>query len=168
MVTSFTWHPDGPPPELEEHSKAKLDVLRRYLRAYFDRLGGHPARDEFKLDLIDGFSGGGTFRYRDAVVSGTPLVMLEECQAAKDRLNRDRSKPLRCDFKLHFVDVNTDHTAHLRKVLAERGYCVDGEGSQSTTAHSKTWRTKSLRTFYAGSPEPDAPSFCWTRPGSLK
>ena len=127
MVTPFTWHPDDPPPELEEHSKAKLDVLRRYLRAYFDRLGRHPARDEFKLDLIDGFSGGGSFRYRDEVVSGTPLIMLEECKAAEDRLNQSRSKPLRCDFKLHFVDVNTDHTTHLRKVLSERGYRVDGE-----------------------------------------
>ena len=127
MVTSFTWHPNDPPPELEEHSKAKLDVLRRYLRAYFDRLGGHPARDEFKLDLIDGFSGGGSFRYGGTVVSGTPLIMLEECQDAEDRLNQGRSKPLRCDFKLHFVDVNPDHTAHLRKVLAERGYHVDGE-----------------------------------------
>ena len=127
MVTPFTWHPDDPPPELKEHSKAKLDVLRRYLRAYFDRLGGHPARDEFKLDLIDGFSGGGSFRYGGAVVSGTPLIMLEECQDAEDRLNQGRSKPLRCDFKLHFVDVNPDHTAHLRKVLAERGYHVDGE-----------------------------------------
>ena len=127
MVTSFTWHPDSPPPELEEHSKAKLDVLRRYLRAYFDTLSVNPARDEFKLDLVDGFSGGGSYRYRDEVVSGTPLIMLEECKAAEDRLNQSRSKPLRCDFKLHFVDVNTDHTAHLRKVLAERGYRVDGE-----------------------------------------
>ena len=54
---SFEWHPNDPPPELKEHSKAKLDVLRRYLRAYFDRLAANPARDEFRLDLIDGFAG---------------------------------------------------------------------------------------------------------------
>ena len=81
----FKWHPDEPPPSLEEHSKAKLDVLRKYLRAYFDRLNVNPSRDEFKLDLVDGFAGGGAFRDENAIVSGTPLIMLEESLAAKDR-----------------------------------------------------------------------------------
>ena len=123
----FKWHPDDPPPELEEHSKAKLDVLRRYLRAYFDTLGVNPARDEFKLDIVDGFAGGGTFRDQGIVVSGTPLIILEECKAARKRLNQNRTKPLRCDFKIHFVDVNPDHTNHLRKVLAEREYRVNDD-----------------------------------------
>ena len=127
MVSSFTWHPNDPPPELKEHSKAKLDVLRRYLRAYFDTLGRIPVRDQFKLDLVDGFAGGGTFRYGGGIVSGTPLIMLEECDNARDRLNQNRSKPLHCDFKLHFVDIKADHTAHLQNVLSERGYHVDGE-----------------------------------------
>lgn len=57
----FKWHPDEPPPQIEPHSKAKLRVLRQYLRAYFDRLNVSPKREVFKLDLIDGFAGGGTF-----------------------------------------------------------------------------------------------------------
>ena len=94
MVTPFVWPPNGPPPRLEEHSKAKLEVLRRYLRSYFDTLGANPARDEFKLDLVDGFAGGGTFRDASGEVSGTPLIMIEECEAAQRRLNEDRVKPL--------------------------------------------------------------------------
>ena len=128
----FEWHPDDPPPQIEEHSKAKLDVLRRYLRAYFDTLGANPVRDQFKLDLVDGFSGGGTFRAGDDIVAGTPLIMLEEFEAAQQRLNRDRIKPLSFDCKFHFVDVHPDHTAHLRKVLAERGYLV---GDQQIVVH---------------------------------
>ena len=58
---SFRWHPHEPPPPIEGHSRAKLKVLRSYLRAYFDRLAAHLPRDEFKLDLVDGFAGGGTF-----------------------------------------------------------------------------------------------------------
>ncbi len=123
----FVWRPNGPPPGIEQHSTAKLTVLRSYLRAYFDRLGTIPFRDEFRLDLIDGFAGGGTFRDEGVLVSGTPLIMLEESEAAQDRLNQNRSKPLRFDCKFHFVDIDADHTAHLRKVLAERGYRVDGE-----------------------------------------
>ena len=121
----FSWHPDEPPPSIETHSKAKLDVLRRYLRAYFDRLNVNPQREEFKLDLVDGFAGGGTFLDGDEMVSGTPLIMLEESEAARDRLNRGRTKPLHFDCKCYFVDVEPAHTDHLRKVLAERGYEVD-------------------------------------------
>ena len=107
---SFRWHPDEPPPLIEEHSKAKLTVLRSYLRAYFDRLNVNPQREEFKLDLVDGFVGGGTFRDGDEDLSGSPLIMLEESAAAIERLNRNRTKPLRFDCKYYFVDVETAHT----------------------------------------------------------
>ncbi len=119
---SFVWHPDEPPPRIEPHSKAKLRVLRSYLRAYFDRMGTVYARDEFKLDLVDGFAGGGTFRDGSEIISGTPLIMLEEAQKAKERLARGRSKPLRFSFKFYFVDLNAAHTDHLRRAMAERGY----------------------------------------------
>ena len=122
----FRWHPDEPPPSLEEHSKAKLTVLRSYLRAYFDRLNINPARDEFKLDLIDGFAGGGIFQDGDEIVSGTPLIMLEETRNARARLNRKRAKSLRLDCKYYFTDIEAAHTDHLKKILMERGYKGDG------------------------------------------
>ena len=123
----FVWHPSDPPLTIEQHSKAKLTVLHSYLHDYFDRLGTIPSRDEFRLDLIDGFAGGGTFLDRGEILSGTPLIMLEETRAAQDRLNQNRTKLLRFDCKFHFVDINPNHTAHLRRVLDERGYQVDGE-----------------------------------------
>ena len=124
---SFNWHPDEPPPKIEAHSRAKLTVLRSYLRAYFDRLNVNPNREEFKLDLVDGFAGGGTFQDSDGIVSGTPLIMLEETEEARKRLNRNRVKPLLFDCKYYFVDVKSAHTNHLRKILTERGYRVDNE-----------------------------------------
>ncbi|MCY4486161.1 MAG: three-Cys-motif partner protein TcmP [Deltaproteobacteria bacterium] len=124
---SFKWHPDEAPPRIEAHSKAKLKVLRRYLRAYFDTLNVNPHREEFKLDLIDGFAGGGTFLDEDTVLSGTPLTMLEEATAAKNRLNQTRFKPLHIDCKFYFVDKEQAHTDHLRKALVEHGYNVDND-----------------------------------------
>lgn len=124
---SFNWHPDESPPQIEPHSKAKLRVLRSYLRAYFDRLGAPYVREEFKLDLVDGFAGGGVFRDGPEVISGTPLIMLEEAQEARTRLSQGRSKPIRFDFKFYFVDVNPAHTDHLRRALADRGYDADDE-----------------------------------------
>ena len=96
---SFKWHRDEPPPHVEPHSKAKLTVLRSYLRAYFDRLNLNPQREEFNLDLVDGFAGGGVFADGDTILSGTPIIMLEETASARERLNRGRVKPLRIDCK---------------------------------------------------------------------
>ena len=121
----FRWHPDDPPPQVEAHSKAKLEVLRNYIRAYFDRLNVNPSQEKFRLDLVDGFAGGGTFRDGGDVLSGTPLIMLEETVAVRERLNRLRIKPLHVDCRYYFVDVEVAHTDHLRKTLSERGYQVD-------------------------------------------
>ena len=122
----FKWHPDDPPPTIEPTSKAKLAVVRSYLSAYFDRLNVNPGRETFKLDLVDGFAGGGTFRDGDGVIAGSPLIMLEEAQDARERLNRTRTKPLNFDCRFHFVDIEKAHTDHLRRVLTERGHQVEG------------------------------------------
>ena len=53
--------------------------------------------------------------------------MLEESERAKERLNKDRVNPLRFDCKYYFVDKESAHIDHLRKVLDERGYQVDGK-----------------------------------------
>ena len=123
----FRWHPNEPPPQIEQHSKAKLDVLRSYLRAYIDKLNQSPQREIFKIALVDGFAGGGTYLQQGEIVSGSPLVMLEEIDAAEERLNQLRTKPLNFECKFHFVDVETPHTDHLRNVLTERGYRIDGD-----------------------------------------
>lgn len=122
---SFLWTPGDDPPEIEEHSEAKLTVLRSYLRAYFDRLGAYMGREDFKLDLVDGFSGGGEFRKDGKTISGTPLIMLEEAVAAEIRLSKNRTKPLKFNIKHYFIDVNPKHTDYLRKVLGERNYDVN-------------------------------------------
>ena len=122
---TFEWGPDAPPPSIEPHSLAKLKVLRSYLRAYFDRLNVNPQREEFRLDLVDGFAGGGLFLDGADEVSGTPLVMLEEAEQAKVRLNRTRRKKLHVNCKFYFVDKEKAHTDHLRKVLRERGHDVE-------------------------------------------
>lgn len=121
-MASFRWHPDERPPQIEPHSKAKLEVLRAYLRQYFNRLAIDPRWEELKLDLVDGFAGGGTFQDGNSVVSGSPLVMLEETKAAEKRLNKSRRKPLRVNCNFYFIDKEKSHTDHLCKKLTEHDY----------------------------------------------
>ena len=121
---SFVWVPGSPPPPIEDHSLAKLAVLRSYVSAYIDRLCQGSRREVFKLDLVDGFSGGGLFLDGGVTVSGTPLIMLEEAQSAFTRLNATRVKSLRFDLKFHFVDIASDHIQYLRRVLSERNFLI--------------------------------------------
>ena len=100
-------------------------MLRKYLRQYFDRLGRNRRQDKLTLALVDGFAGGGTFQDGDNILSGSPLVMLEEADAAKDRLNKGRRKNLEINCNFYFIDKEKPHTDHLWKVLAERGYEMD-------------------------------------------
>ena len=123
-MSSFEWSPGSRPPLVEEHSIAKLSVLRDYLSSYIDRLCKGSPIDVFKFDLVDGFCGGGIFTGPDGEVSGTPLIMLEESQKAYSRLNADRVKPLAFDFKFHFNDVNPDHISYLEGVLADRSFDI--------------------------------------------
>ena len=118
---NFVWA-DGQLPELEDHSRAKLEVLRLYLQRYYDRLGSAPKRDVFRLDVIDGFAGGGLFEYQGQPFPGSPLIMLEELEAAKERLSDDRRKPLGFDVNHYFIDSNQQHIDHLKSLLNERGY----------------------------------------------
>lgn len=113
------------------HSRAKLAVIRQYLRAYLAILIGVPGRREkFKLDLVDGFSGGGEFTYEGEIVAGTPVIMLEEVARAKRAAAEKRRKPLEFDIRYHFNDKAKLHAEHLRKVLKERG--LDGNPENIT------------------------------------
>ncbi len=123
----FKWHPNEPPPHIESHSKAKLRVLRSYLEAYFNTLNVNFAQEHFRIDLVDGFSGGGTFLDNGEIISGSPLILIEEAEAAAKRLNAKRQKPLNFDCKYYFYDRVRAHTDHLKKVMSERGYPINDE-----------------------------------------
>ena len=119
---NFHWRVGEDPPLIADHTEAKLRVLRRYLRAYCDTLVAGRPRERFKLDLVDGFAGGGTYSDGKGTLSGSPLVMLEELSEAEQRLTKDRRKQLLFDVRHYFVEVDRAHADHLSAVLHERRY----------------------------------------------
>lgn len=137
-MSEFKWHPNEDPPFVEAHSKAKLEVFASYLSEYYDTLNIHLGAEEFRLDLVDGFCGGGTYRSDAGELGGSPLIMLEETNRALDRINQGRSKKIRFNVKYHFVDQKKAHTDHLKKVLQQRGYNFDRDQIE---IHTSTFET---------------------------
>lgn len=121
----YQWSLDGPLPVLEDHSRAKHDVLRAYLINYLRILAQNPRSEGIKVTLVDGFAGGGLYQtLAGDTVGGSPLVLLEalhEARAlvAQDRLQRGVRTPYVIDAQLHFVEAKRANHAFLARVLAD-------------------------------------------------
>ena len=89
---------------IDEHTKAKHDILRRYLGAWFPILGSTHGR----VLYVDGFSGPG--RYRDGE-PGSPLIALDVART----LNLE--KPFAGELLFLFTDERQDRVGHLESEL---------------------------------------------------
>jgi three-Cys-motif partner protein len=112
----FIWPSDGSGAILQQHSVAKLDVLREYLIAYFQTLVTAPGQEEVRLTLVDGFAGGGVFRHADTQqrILGSPLVFLKASEQAQNIINAQRNKPVRFAIAYIFVEKDRSAIASLR------------------------------------------------------
>jgi three-Cys-motif partner protein len=120
----FDWPADGSGAVLQQHSVAKLEVLREYLIAYFQTLITAPGQDEIRLTLVDGFAGGGIFRHAvtNERILGSPLVFLKAAEDAQKIINAQRRKPVRFSISYIFVEKDKKAVASLRLTLAAEGY----------------------------------------------
>ncbi len=89
---------------IEPHSKAKHEILKKYLQRWFPILG----RYHGKIVYIDGFCGPG--RYKEGE-EGSPLIAL--------KVALDHSKTLTGDIVFWFVDERSDRIEHLKNELKE-------------------------------------------------
>lgn len=90
--------------EIDPHTQAKHEILRRYLGAWFPILGRHNER----VVYLDGFSGPG--RYKDGE-SGSPIIALREALKHSDRLKNN-------NLTFLFMDERPDRITHLESELA--------------------------------------------------
>jgi len=111
--------------EIEEHSLTKHSVLVEYLLAYFSqRMVNRRGAERFRITLVDGFCGGGTYRLRgtETEVVGSPLRMLRAVEEATLLVNSDRTKRVELDVQFLFVDKDRRAINHLTEELKQRGY----------------------------------------------
>lgn len=90
--------------EINPHTQAKHEILRRYLNAWFPILGTYNPR----IVYIDGFCGPGRYLRGEP---GSPLIALEAAIKHAARLQRNRLTFL-------FMDERPDRIAHLKRELS--------------------------------------------------
>jgi three-Cys-motif partner protein len=118
----YDWMIGQPPPLLEAHSAAKHDVFRSYIGRYIEVLTSNPRRDALGLTLIDGFAGGGEYKFRDTIVPGSPMILLQEVACAQARLTIQRRKPFRLNAEFIFVERSTANKEFLEYTIRQSEY----------------------------------------------
>lgn len=122
MSRHYEWKLGQPPPLLGQHSVAKHDIFKQYVKIYIERLTHTPSQTLLNLTIVDGFSGGGLYRRGSAEVDGSPLRLLTAVEAADAALNAARAKGFTVKADFFFIDENSEHIAFLTDVLMKRGY----------------------------------------------
>lgn len=120
----YAWEPGRTPPPIQSHSIAKHEILRAYITAYIQTLISDPNRELFRLVLVDGFAGGGTYQHaltRDEVL-GSPFIMLDAAREAEAVINLKRHKRVALDIDFFFVEKDRNAAECLRQALVHRGF----------------------------------------------
>ena len=100
----YDWHIGDAPPDIELHSITKHRVYEEYLSHYIQVLNSNPMIPEFRLNLIDGFSGGGIYTHpvTGELHDGSPLRLIKTSEAAEAAVNLNRQNAgMRGGFKLY-------------------------------------------------------------------
>ena len=113
----YDWRMGDPPPLIGEHSLAKHRIIDRYVRRYIEICTSTPVQERLNLALVDGYCGGGRYRFDNGEVKGSPIVLLEAVAEMQERLNRSRRKGFEIRTNFLFIDVNRNHTEYLRSEI---------------------------------------------------
>lgn len=116
----YVWHPSSTDyPKIDVHSIRKHEVLKEYLRIYVEIVGGYPYSSMLRLNLVDGFAGGGKYITSSGEIhDGSPLLMIDTIETAASVLSLQKK------FKLHsryyFVEKEPSSAAFLRDQIQEK------------------------------------------------
>jgi three-Cys-motif partner protein len=110
----YHWRLGEKLPELGQHSRAKHRILDRYIRRYIEVCTATPVQEKLNLTIVDGYCGGGRYRYLDEEVPGSPLVILNAIAEMESALNKARPKGFEIRTTFVFIDLHRYHTDFLR------------------------------------------------------
>jgi three-Cys-motif partner protein len=104
--------------KLEDHTRKKHEILRRYFHEYLKTRCKLPQQEKFRLAIVDGFSGAGLY---ECGSYGSPMIFVEGLVKAAIEINTDRHnqglKPVVIESFLQFNDRDTNAIEQLKKNL---------------------------------------------------
>lgn len=120
----YDWSDLSNPPPLDRHSSVKHEIMCDYLSRYVTVFTKNPTVDRFRINLIDGFAGGGRYQSQSSseILPGSPILLLRSIKEAEARVNASRVKPFSIDANYYFVEIDEGAVRHLRYALQEHGF----------------------------------------------
>lgn len=124
----YDWSDLSAPPILDDHSSVKHEIICDYLRRYISVFTKNPIIDNFKINIIDGFAGGGRYRspVSSEIIPGSPLLLMQTLQSSEAEVNANgRRKPFVLDATYYFVEIDKRAIEQLRFALSESEFPVE-------------------------------------------
>ena len=118
--------------EIEPHTLAKHEILRRYLSAWYPILSTYNPR----IVYLDGFCGPGRYKGGE---DGSPIIALREALKYSQRLKNN-------EITFLFVDERADRIAHLN---AELNNCIYSRGNGQRESGFADQALNSVKSIYA-------------------
>lgn len=108
-------------PELEKHSKAKLDIVRDYIETYIQILCQSVKfrSPQFRLSIVDGFAGGGVYKGQQP---GSPFVIMSAVKVAEALLNSCGERKFKVNAQYFFIDSEKKHVECLKHQILNSEY----------------------------------------------
>ncbi len=104
---------------LQEHSRSKHRILRKYVHDYLTVRCKLPHQGLFRLAIVDGFAGAGRYSCGSA---GSPLIFMEELKQASEVMNTFRAdqglKAIEIECLLVFNDTDRNAISLLKEHAA--------------------------------------------------
>lgn len=139
--------------ELQPHTAAKHEILRRYLDAWVPIL----SQGKFPhLVIVDGFAGPGRYSKGE---SGSPIIAIEAVT--------EQRRPVSAKVDFHFIELDTDRAAHLEQEVA----VLDLPANVSTQVHARAFQDAFPDVWDSYAPKgkkPRPPSFVFIDPFGFK
>ena len=118
----YDWSDLSTPPPIELHSIVKHEIVCDYLSRYIQVCTKDVRIDHFRINLIDGFCGGGRYLHEQtgALQPGSPILLIKTINAEEARINTSgRKKPFKLDASYYFVEIDKGAIEHLKLAMVE-------------------------------------------------
>lgn len=112
----------GRPALIEAHSLAKHKILGVYVQKYIEVLTAKVfgRASEFKLTLVDGFAGGGTYVDKSGLLyPGSPKILIDAVRNGEASANAGKTLPVKIDARFVFVEKNLGVLHYLTSELTK-------------------------------------------------